>query len=223
MRIQLPAVTLLLGLVASVSAVASVSSEEHWFLNLLGIAPDASSKAGRQSIARALAQDLLELERSSLDYLGKEARKEGLDSPKGEAWKSKAMSFSTSTEYQLESFHNGLAHILEALDCVLDSNSSISRELYCWAYTNWALTDSGIYNDGIYYLHQNNAIDFSPEIREQFFLDGAQDDPWGWYHMLGRAIQEHIVLPLIRATRSDTYCTLLRRERGCKFSMSDIG
>src|SRR5687768_6366298 len=100
MRIQLPAVTLLLGLVASVSAVASVSSEEHWFLNLLGIAPDASSKAERQSIARALAQDLrslkafipsltpdqerwLELERSSLDYLGKEARKEGLDSPKG--------------------------------------------------------------------------------------------------------------------------------------------
>jgi len=80
---------------------------------------------------------------------------------------------------------------------VLNKNKSLNQELLCWAYANWALTDSDTFNDAIYRLNYRKVVNFSPNIRKQFALH-SDDNPWGLYHTFGRAIQHHVVLPLIR-------------------------
>lgn len=197
-------VTVIALVLVCISGHANATDKNQWKRDLLAGSFDVTSKQDRLRIAQGLFEEIntlkaylpsltpdqkrwLEAERSSL-----------FDSVKGDAFRSKLNAFSQSSEFQLENFNGGLDQILEALNCVLNKNNSLNQELLCWAYANWKLTDSGPYNDAIYRLSYRKVVDFSPNIRKQFGLTYSDDDQWGMYHMFGRAIQQHLVLPLIR-------------------------
>ncbi len=130
-----------------------------------------------------------------------EAEKSSLRSLEGDAFNSKIITFAQSSEVQLDKLNSGLDEILRALNCVLNKENSLTQELLCWAQANLALTDSGTFNEAIYTLNYRNIVDFSPSIRKQFALSGSGDNPWFAYHWIGRLIQQHLVLPLIRVNR----------------------
>ena len=127
-----------------------------------------------------------------------EAEKSSSRSLEGDALNSKIITFSQSSEVQLDKLNSGLDEILRALNCVLNKENSLTQELLCWAQSNLALTDSGTFNEAIYTLNFRNIVDFSPSIKKQFGLSDSGDDPWWGHHWIGRLIQEHLVLPLIR-------------------------
>lgn len=163
---------------------------------------DVTSKSDRLRLANGLLEEIRAIKWyvPSLTPDQKrwlEAERNSFDSIDGDALTSKLTAFAESSEFQLESLNGGLDEIIESLACVLDEKSTLARELLCWAYANWALTDSGRYNDAIHRLHSRRVIDFSPSIRKQFGLTYSDEDPWGGYHMFGRAIQKNVVLPLI--------------------------
>jgi hypothetical protein len=85
----------------------------------------------------------------------------------------------------------------EALRCVIEKPVDFTRELYCWAYANLLLRDRDEHNYAIRTLHSNNVVQFSLEIKKQFYLWSSDEDPWGGYDLIGRYIQERLVLPMI--------------------------
>ena len=175
----------------------------QWVKALMTGSFDVMSKQDRARIAEGLFNKVSALKAylPSLTPDQKrwlEAERSSLYSVKGDAFRSKLSALERSIEFQLDNFNGGLDQILEALICVFNKDNSLNQELLCWAYANLALTDSGIYNYAIYWLNYRKVVDFSPNIGIQFhlFVD-SDDNPWRMYHRYGRAIQEHLVLPLI--------------------------
>jgi hypothetical protein len=52
-------------------------------------------------------------------------------------------------------------------------------------------------NDALTVLVENNVISLGPEVAKQLGLSESTDDRWMLFFSWGRAIQEHIVIPLL--------------------------
>jgi len=184
-------------------SIASGSEEDKWTKILFDKSVDMSIKENRMRVATGLQKEItllksyipsltpsqqkwLENERKSIELLS------------GEAATTKMFAFSGSNEFLLESFNDGLERIVEGTSCILEKNNNVKRELLCWAYVNYELTNSGTYNDAITRLSHSGFIEFSAPIKKQFMLSYSDDNPWGGYHLMARIIQERLVMFLIR-------------------------
>ena len=169
--------------------------------NLLTGKFDVSSREARARIASELIQRIIQL-KAYLPSLKPEQEKwlkeekASIRGLRGDAQLAKLFALEKTSEFQLDCFHRGLDEIGASLVCAGKAKASIEEELSCWAEANLELTDSGKYNYAIYLLGAKRTVDFSPAIRSQFALSDG-DDPWYGYHMIGRAVQQRLVIPLI--------------------------
>lgn len=179
---------------------AQSSDNNRWKAELLVGSFDAMEREKRLNAAMGLQEEIKAL-KNYLPSLTPEQKKwlsderAALENLKGDAFFEKASNFSNSSEFQLENFHAALDQILNSTNCITQQ-TYVNIELYCWAQVNLGLTDSSRFNDAINILNNRQKVVFSETIRKQFNLSDGEN-PWFTYHLLGRSIQEQIVLPII--------------------------
>jgi hypothetical protein len=167
---------------------------------------DATSRKERTEVAQSLQEtveklsqylptprpqdaDWIEQEQAAIAQLGDSKPKD-----------SRQLQFLNSPEFHHARLHNFLTNTLNALRCVIDDNSSLSREMMCWDVASILLTDASSINDSIKILLRAGRL--PKTVLESGALGPMADESLGfgyWYDAYGRGIQEYLVIPYLKS------------------------
>ena len=183
---------------------ASTAQSADWRRDLIMGTIDASSREARSAVANGLLSEI-EAIGSYVPSLTPEQRawlqreNDALNNLSGQAISEKISSIARSQEYQLDTLDTLLDNMVESLECVADSSVSESRELECWLWVVYELTEGNTINDAIARLHAGGTVRFSESIRTQLRLDYSRDNPWGGYTLYARELIRNLIIPYTRA------------------------
>ncbi|VAW71802.1 hypothetical protein MNBD_GAMMA12-2130 [hydrothermal vent metagenome] len=103
-----------------------------------------------------------------------------------------------------------LSSIEKALKCAGSLKSNEIQEMYCWALANYYLTENQSINSSLNQLHKLKGFSFSKKTQIKHMIKLGKENTWWFYHHLGRAIQEKIIL---RYLSSKKYNKAVKKDK----------
>jgi hypothetical protein len=186
----------LLGFLVPVNANGSESLDFF-----LGIKFDASSRNDRVSIAKDMLRDLQQFRSflpiqkpSELEWINAEFEAiKGLGG--NNASQSRMVSVLGSAEFQHKTIAATAQAVYDALECVINSQTRINREMFCWSVASFNITDS-VWTDGIPILIRTGRLPnevLASKKQPILFNPGTPT----FFSKFGRSILEFIVIPYL--------------------------
>ena len=165
--------------------------------NLISGGFDSQSRDARIGVARdalkhvrLLANYLPTQKTTEVDWIEKE-RTEIAKLNDSSAANSRLVKLFGSPEFQHQNLDRLLKAMLDALECVVNPNVELKREMLCWSVASFNMTDSVTLTDSIRILRNSERLPANiAQLAELSDVNGIGDE----YTWLGRGMQEYILI-----------------------------